>query len=428
LLPEPAPLRGAEPHERLDPAGTDADSTSRELGVMRGSLDRGRAAPMQSYHLSLVVQTSLSDEPVRRDPAARVRAREEPMSEPTVTIQGVAVPRIGFSAAELPLETDPSGRVCYEVVCDVLRIGYRHIDIARVDDSRRATIEPQVGQAMLSSGVPREEIFLTTSIRRKDLEQARGAGPEYSGRGDLRDPVRRSLSNLETDYVDLLLLPWPDPNLVPDWRFGWLLQLREEGMARQVGVSNFPPRQLRLLLEVWPVFCHQIEYHPYLAQPQLLALAAEHDMLVTAYEPLAQNRVRYDPVVAAIAQAHGVTPAQVGLRWLLQQPNVVPLCTPPAGPAGHNDRVAYLDVFGFSLTDDEMAQISALDQGLRLNNPPWAPDWDDSTAPTTAPLLRVFNPTSGDHFYTTSVAERDNAVANGGYRDEGVACHVFPSQ
>lgn len=272
------------------------------------------------------------------------------MNETTVTIQGVAVPRIGYGTFELS-EAD-----CAEGVRHALEIGYRHVDTARAYANERG-----VGRGMAASGVPREDVFVTTKVRHADLAV-----------GATRASVEGSLRDLGTDYLDLVLIHWPNPEVPLEETLGVLVKLRDEGKTRQLGVSNFPPGLLRRALDLAPVFCNQVEYHPYLAQPRLLRMAREHGILLTAYGPIARGRVLRDPVIAGIADAHGVTPVQVALRWLIQQPGVA---TPPRSSSASN-RATNLDVFGFELTDREMAAITALDQGLRLYNPPWAPDWE----------------------------------------------------
>jgi 2,5-diketo-D-gluconate reductase B len=272
------------------------------------------------------------------------------MSQTTLTVRGVEVPRIGFGTFQLSESEAETG------VRDALAMGYRHVDTARAYANERG-----VGRALADAGVPREQIFLTTKVRPADL--AADAA---------RSSVESSLRDLDTDYVDLILIHWPNPDVPLAETLDTLAKLREEGKVRHLGVSNFPSGLLRQALDLAPIITNQIEYHPYLVQPRLLALMREADLMLTAYGPMAKGKVHGDPVLNEIASAHGVTPAQVALRWLVQQPNVVtlPRSTSPA------NRAANLDVFGFTLSDDEVARISALDEGLRLYNPPWAPDWD----------------------------------------------------
>ena len=268
----------------------------------------------------------------------------------TIQVQGVAVPRLGFGTWQI------TGPECETAVRDALEIGYRHIDTAQAYDN-----EDEVGAALAGAGVERDEIFLTTKIFPGDFQPER-----------LRAAAEQSLRALRTDYVDLLLLHWPDPEVALDRTLGALDELRDEGKARQIGVSNFPAGMLAHALEYAPVFCDQVEYHPFLGQERVLELAREHDLLVTAYSPLAKGRVSDEPVLVEIGEAHGKTPGQVALRWLLEQPQVSPI--PKA--SSHERRLENRQVFDFELSDDERARIDALPKDGRITNPAIAPDWD----------------------------------------------------
>jgi 2,5-diketo-D-gluconate reductase B len=149
--------------------------------------------------------------------------------------------------------------------------------------------------------------------------------------------------------------------------------LRRDGLARHVGVSNFPAGMLERALEAAPLLCDQVEYHPFLGQDRLLALAADKELLITAYSPLAHGKVPDDATLREIGEAHGKTAGQVALRWLLDQPNVSPI--PKA--SSHERRAENFDVFDFELSDDERDRIAGLPKDVRTANPPWAPDWAD---------------------------------------------------
>ena len=207
----------------------------------------------------------------------------------------------------------------------------------------------------------RDEIFLTTKIFPGDFE------PDA-----LKAAAEDSLRSLRTDYLDLLLLHWPDDSVPLERTLAALVELREAGRIRNLGVSNFPAGLLAGALEHAPVFCDQVEYHPFLGQDRLLELARERDVLVTAYSPLAHGRVPGDETLAEIGDAHGKTAGQVALRWLLDQPNVSPI--PKA--SSHERRVENFEVFDFELTDDERARIDALPKDDRQIDPDFGPDWD----------------------------------------------------
>ena len=267
-----------------------------------------------------------------------------------IEVRGVRVPRLGFGTWLIE-DADVE-----EAVRDALEIGYRQIDTARAYENERG-----VGRGLQAGGVPREEIFLTTKIFPGDFEPAR-----------LTAAAEDSLRALQTEYLDLLLLHWPDPSVPLPSTLGAMVELRERGLIRELGVSNFPAGMLREALEHAPVFCDQVEYHPFLGQERLLELAREREVLITAYSPLAHGRVPDDETLRRIGEAHGKSAGQVALRWLLDQPGVSPI--PKA--SSHGRRVENADVFDFELTPAEREQIAALPKDVRTGNPGWAPDWD----------------------------------------------------
>jgi len=265
-------------------------------------------------------------------------------------IQGTTVPKLGFGTWEI------LGRDCEEGVSDALEIGYRHIDTAQAYDN-----EAEVGRALAAGDVPRNELFLTTKLWRDEFAPDR-----------VRPSAEGSLERLQVDHVDLLLLHWPNDAVPLEETLGALASLREEGLVKHYGVSNFPAGMLREALKVAPVFADQVEFHPYLGQDALVELAAERDFMVTAYSPLARGKVPQDETLRAIGEAHGKTAGQVALRWLLDKPNVATI--PKA--SSHERRVENFEVFDFELTDAERAQIDALPKDERVIDPRWAPDWD----------------------------------------------------
>jgi 2,5-diketo-D-gluconate reductase B len=271
-------------------------------------------------------------------------------ADTTLTVQGIEIPKLGFGTWQL------SGDDCVVGVRDAIELGYRHIDTARAYGN-----ETQVGQGLHDSGRNRDEIFLTTKLWYTELSAI-----------GVHDQVEQSLRDLRTEYVDLLLIHWPNRRVPLADTLAAMLDARDAGRVRHLGVANFPSALLREALEHAPLVCNQVEYHPYLAQPQMLALARERDVMVTAYSPLAQGAVLRDRVLAEIAAAHDRTPAQIALRWLLDQPHVG--AVPKA--SSHDHRAANLDVFDFELSDEERGRIAGLERGYRTIDPPWAPDWD----------------------------------------------------
>ena len=251
-----------------------------------------------------------------------------------VELQGEAVPALGFGTWRL------KGEVCERAVSHAIGLGYRHIDTARMYDN-----EPEVGRGIRAGGVDRDDIFLTTKIWPQDFQRKR-----------LLKAAEDSLRSLQVERVDLLLLHWPNPEVPLAESVGAMLELKEAGKVRHVGVSNFPPGMVREAAEIAPIFCNQVEYHPYLSQKDLVRQASEMGYMLTAYCPLARGRTVEEPVLQRIGEAHGKTSAQVALRWLIQQPNVAAI----PKSADEARRAANLDIFDFELSDEEMRRIDAL--------------------------------------------------------------------
>ena len=263
--------------------------------------------------------------------------------------QGVRVPAIGLGTWEL------RGDACVRVVSEALALGYRHLDTAQGYGN-----EAEVGRGLMNSGVPRDEVFVTTKVR-----------PRFFRHADLLRSVEGSLTALGLDAVDLLLLHWPNRDVPLDETLGALHEARRRGFARSVGVSNFNPTLVRHAVTAGPTLTNQIEFHPFLAQTRQLALADELDLLITAYSPVARGRVAADPTLRAIAAARGATPGQVALRWLLDHPRVV-VIPKAASPANLAANLAAADL---SSNDQERAQIAALARGERLVDEP-SVDWE----------------------------------------------------
>lgn len=267
-------------------------------------------------------------------------------------VQGTRVPALGFGTWQL------EGDACREGVEHALALGYRHVDTAQGYGN-----EAEVGAGLAASGVPREDVFLVTKLK-PDLFRPEDAVPA----------VRESLRRLRVEHVDLLLLHWPNPDVPVEATLGALGDLQDEGAIRHLGVSNFPTALTARANEARRIFANQVEYHPFLSQRATLAQARELDLLLTAYSPIAQGAVLEDPTLREIGEAHGTSPVQVTLRWLLQQPAVAAI--PKAATAEH--REANLDVFDFELSEEEMRRIAGLARGQRLLDPDHAPDWDEA--------------------------------------------------
>jgi diketogulonate reductase-like aldo/keto reductase len=265
----------------------------------------------------------------------------------TQTIKGTSVPALGFGTFQL------TGDDCERGVRHALDIGYRHIDTAQGYGN-----EDRVGAALAASAVERHDIFLTTKLDNDNHAPA-----------TVRSTTEASLRDLRTDYVDLLLIHWPVGNTRFEATLDAMLALGDEGKVRNVGVSNFTPEQIDRVTAHAPIFANQVEYHPFLGQDDLLALARKHDHLLTAYSPLARGQVFRDDTLVAIGEEHGADPAQVALAWLLSQDHVAAI--PEATSPKHiTSNFRALDV---DLGDDEIQRITALERGERLIDPPFAP-------------------------------------------------------
>ncbi len=268
----------------------------------------------------------------------------------TKTLRNLTIPSIGFGTYKL------TGDECREGVGDALEMGYRHIDTAQMYKN-----EIEVGMGMKESGVKREDIFLTDKIWFENLE------PET-----LKHSFVKSLEKLQTKYVDLLLIHWPSPEGIPlKETLSAMHDFKQQKTARWIGVSNFTPELLEQALEHEKVACNQVEYHPFLAQDKLLKMAALNELFITAYSPVAQGEVMENEDLMKIGEMYGKNPAQVSLRWLIQQDNVIAI----PKSASHEHRQSNLEIFDFELTDQEMDKISSLARGKRLVNPEFAPEW-----------------------------------------------------
>ncbi len=278
---------------------------------------------------------------------------------PLLHAHGVAIPKLGFGTGRIGDKTsldDYSERVAH-----ALTLGYRHIDTAWKYKTEKA-----VGEGIRASGVPRDEIFLTTKVSH-----------EYLRADDFARMVDESLANLKLDYVDLLMIHWPSPDQAPfDETMRALGRAKREGKTRHVGVANCNIALIEDAIRLCPEpICNvQVEYHPYLDQTKLLAAVQRLGLTLTAYCPLGRGKLIGDPVIAEIARAKGKTAAQVVLRWHMQQPDVIPI--PRSTHAGR--QAENLDIFDFTLNDDEMKRIHALARpDGRIANPVGrAPDWD----------------------------------------------------
>jgi 2,5-diketo-D-gluconate reductase B len=239
-----------------------------------------------------------------------------------VDVKGARIPLVGLGTWEL------RGRVCARVVEQALRLGYRHIDTAEMYDNER------------------EVVFITTKI-----------WPSHFAAHELERAAKGSLARLRLSELDLLLLHWPNPQIPLAETLGALCKVRQSGLARHIGVSNFTVALLEAAVRLAgeQLVCNQIELHPFLDQSKVLAACRAQGMAVVAYSPIARGGAKNDAVLARIGRAHGKSAAQVSLRWLVQQDIVV---------IPRTSRLEHLSencaIFDFVLADAEMAEIHAL--------------------------------------------------------------------
>jgi 2,5-diketo-D-gluconate reductase A len=247
----------------------------------------------------------------------------------TVTLAGGReMPLLGFGTWQI------TGRTAYEATLAALHTGYRHIDTATIYGN-----EAEVGRAVRDSGIPREEIFITTKVP-----------PDRRSRE--RKTLDASLKALDTDYVDLWLIHWPPNGGAGKTMWDGMLKARNDGLARAVGVSNYTIAEIDELDEVPAV--NQIPWSPVDYDPQTVAGLRERGIVLEGYSALKRTDLRH-PVLTEIASGHGVTPAQVVLRWHLEhQIVVIPKSKTPARI------VANFEIFGFSLSPAEVARIDGL--------------------------------------------------------------------
>ncbi|MDW2884748.1 aldo/keto reductase [Exiguobacterium artemiae] len=260
---------------------------------------------------------------------------------------GLVMPQLGYGVFKVPEQE------VYEAVREALRVGYRSIDTAMIYEN-----EAGVGRALKDSGIPREEIFLTTKVWNKDqgYEQTLAA-------------FETSLTKLGVDYVDLYLIHWPMPDedlYMDTWRA--LEQLYRDGKTKAIGVSNFHIPHLTRVLEEGTVVpaVNQIELHPFLSQEAIREFCQKNGIVVEAWSPLMKGRdALTEPVITEIAARHGKTPAQVVLRWHLQHDIIaIPKSVTPSRIQEN------LDIFEFTLSPDDMRQIDQLNRNERTGSNP----------------------------------------------------------
>ena len=267
----------------------------------------------------------------------------------------MTVPAFGLGTFRL------KDQVVIDSVTNGLEVGYRVIDTAQIYGN-----EAEVGQAIAASSVPREALFITTKIWTDNFAADK-----------LIPSLKESLAKLQTNHVDLTLIHWPSPQgkvSVGEFMTA-LLEAKQQGLTRQIGISNFTVALMQEAIDAvgaQNIATNQIELHPYLQNRKVAQFAKEHGIQITSYMTLAYGEVLKDPVIEQIAKRHAATPAQVTLAWAMQLGYaVIPSSTQRANLESN------LKACDLTLSDEDMAQIAALDRGQRLTSPAsLAPQWD----------------------------------------------------
>lgn len=273
----------------------------------------------------------------------------------TVEASGASIPVIGLGTWTL------KDKACADMVSRAISLGYRHLDTAASYGNEEA-----VGEGLRASGAARNDIFVTTKVWWTDIAPA-----------DLARSTETSLSRLGLDHVDLLLIHWPNPQVPLADSIGALNLMRERGLTRHIGVSNFPTALLAeaLRLSEAPLVANQVENHPYLDQTKIYRACRDAGMAMVSYCPLARGGHLFEePAVREAAARHGKTPAQIVLRWQVQQDGIVAIPR-TSNPERLSENIG---LFDFSLSGEEMVAISALrSAGQRICDYDFSPAWDE---------------------------------------------------
>lgn len=270
----------------------------------------------------------------------------------TAPANGANIPLLGLGT------WDVRGDVCTRIVRQAIALGYRHVDTAQAYENER-----EIGEGIRNSGLPREELHVTTKVWWTQLAPA-----------DLLRSTRESLARLKLEYVDLLLIHWPNSSVPLDQTIAALCKAKRDGMTKHIGVSNFTAALIDQAVQysTEPIATNQIELHPYLDQSKVIAACKANGISVTAYSPIVRGKAGDDPVLAKIGRAHRKSVAQVCLRFLAQQGMIAIPRTSKVERLTENS-----EIFNFELSPAEMLEIRGLARpDGRMVNPSWAPEWD----------------------------------------------------
>ena len=254
----------------------------------------------------------------------------------------------GYEMPVLGLGTWPlKGDECTEVVKTALQLGYRHIDTAADYENHK-----DIGRALQESGLERSELFITSKVSRGDLRY-----------DDFLQAAQRILAELAVDYLDLLLIHWPNKEIPMEETLRAMARLKEEGKVRSLGVSNFTEAHIRKAMDIFPdlISVNQVEFHPYLYQKGLLDFCRAHDIVLTAYSPLAQGKIFRDERIRTLTEKYGFSAAQLVLKWLMEKGIVV---IPKASSPKHlQDNLAVLNL---EIEPEVLAELDKMNENLRL--------------------------------------------------------------
>ncbi|MEH6720935.1 MAG: aldo/keto reductase [Aurantimonas endophytica] len=271
-----------------------------------------------------------------------------------IEAHGARIPSIGLGTYTL------EGETCVDMVAKAIEVGYRHIDTARMYGN-----EVQVGEGIRRSGIDRSELFVTTKIWWTDLTE-----------DALSASAHKAIEALGIGAVDLMLIHWPNRDVPLEESIDALNRTVADGLTHHIGVANFTSAMVdeACAMSSRPLFCNQVEYHPFLSQDDVLSACRRNEMAMIAYSPIGQGGdVLNHPVIREAAERHGKSPAQIVLRWEIEQDMVgaIPRTSNP-------ERLQQnLEIFDFSLTEAEHAAITELTRRrARLVDPSFAPHWD----------------------------------------------------
>lgn len=271
-----------------------------------------------------------------------------------IEAQGARIPAIGFGTYTL------QGPACVDMVANAIQAGYRHIDTARMYGNER-----EVGEGIRRSGIPRSEIFVTSKIWWTDI-----------GAGDLLSAARATTETIDLGALDLLLVHWPNLEIPLEDTMEGMNEAARAGLAHNIGVANFSSSMLdeACAISERAIVCNQVEYHPMLSQENVLAACRRHDMAMIAYCPIGRGGdVLNNSIIRAAAERHSKTPAQIVLRWEVEQDQVGAIPR-----TGRPERLSEnIDIFDFELSEEERTAINSLTRRReRLVDPSFAPVWD----------------------------------------------------